>query len=118
VPLIVSSVLRRGWSFRGDVSSVCVYVDKKYLSQQYELTAFLNVYWVHGSIVDVVKVYGPLTSSEREVFEKHVIGKDVKLYLVPGFSQLTIRCTSTTILGVYCEMQACSPTTTRLSSSS
>jgi len=84
VPLIVSSILRREWSFREDVSSVCVYVDKKYLSQQYELTSLTADYWVHGSIVDVLKVYGSLSAAEREVLEKHVIGRSVKLFLVPG----------------------------------
>jgi len=82
--LIVSSVLRRDWPQRGDVSSICIYVDKKYLSQQYELTSLITDYWVHGNIVDVSKVYGSLSSAEREIIEKHVIGKSVRLYLVPG----------------------------------
>jgi len=84
MPLIVSSVIRKGWSFRSDVSSICIYVDKKYLSQQYELTSFTATYWVHGSIVDVSKVYGPLSSTEKEILERYVIGKSVRLYLVPG----------------------------------
>jgi len=84
VPLVVSSVLRREWSLRDDVSPMCVYVDKRYLSQQYELTSYAVEYWVHGAIVDVSKVYGPLTSAEREVLERHVIGRGVRLYLVPG----------------------------------
>jgi len=83
MPLVVSSVLRRDWALRPDVSSVCIYVDKKYLSQQYGLTLLANN-WVHGSIVDVSKVYGPLSDAEREALEKHVIGKSVRLYLVPG----------------------------------
>jgi len=85
VPLVVSSIIRKGWSFRSDVSSICVLVDKKYLSEQYELKYFIEVYWVYGSIIDVVNVHKPLTSIEKEVFEKHVIGRNIKLYLVPGF---------------------------------
>jgi len=84
MPLIISSVLRRDWALRPDVSPVCIYVDKKYLSQQYGLTLLTNTYWVHGSIVDVLKVYGPLSNAERETLEKHVIGKSARLYLVPG----------------------------------
>ena len=45
----------------------------------------LNVeYWVHGTILDLSKVYGLLTSTEREIIEKHVIGRSASLYLVPG----------------------------------
>lgn len=84
MPLIVSSILHRGWSLRRDLSSIHIYVDKKYLSQQYELTYFLNEYWVYGNIIDVQRVYGSLSSTEKEVFEKHVIGRNVKLFLVPG----------------------------------
>jgi len=84
VPLIVSSKLHRGWSLRNDVSSVYIYVDKKYLSQQYELTLLGAEYWVHGTILDVSKVYGLLTNAEREIIEKYVIGRSARLYLTPG----------------------------------
>jgi len=84
MPLIVSSILHKSWPPRGDVSPMCVYVDKKYLSQQYELTLVTEDYWVYGTVVDVSKVYGPLPSAEREILERHVIGRSVRLYLVPG----------------------------------
>jgi len=48
------------------------------------LTSYAVEYWIHGTIVDVSKVYGPLTGAEREVLERHVIGRGVRLYLVPG----------------------------------
>jgi len=82
--LIVSSILRREWTLRGDVSSMCIYVDKKYLSQQYELTSLSAEYWVYGTIIDVSRVHGLLPSVEKEVIERHVVGKSVRLYLVPA----------------------------------
>jgi len=84
VPLIVSSKLHREWSLRDDVSPVCIYVDKKYLSQQYGLTLLNVEYWVHGTILDLSKAYGLLTSAEREVIEKYVVGRSARLYLIPG----------------------------------
>ncbi len=59
-----------------------VYVDRKYLSQQYELIPFSAEHWVHGAVIDVSKIRGPLPSVEREVIEKHVIGRSARLYLV------------------------------------
>lgn len=84
MPLVVSSLLKRGFSVRTGVSPIYISVDKKYLSQQYELTNLLASYWVYGSILDVSKLREPLSSDERKIFEEHVLGKDVKFYLVPG----------------------------------
>jgi len=84
MPLFVSSVLRRSFSLRADVSPVYVCVDGKYLSRQYGLTDLATEYWVRGTVVGVWRVYGSLSSAEREVIEKYVVGKGVRLYLVPG----------------------------------
>ncbi len=69
---------------RADVSPVYVCVDGKYLSRQYGLTDLATEYWVRGTVVGVWRVYGSLSSAEREVIEKYVVGKGVRLYLVPG----------------------------------
>ncbi|MET1101734.1 MAG: hypothetical protein ABWW69_04575 [Pyrodictiaceae archaeon] len=84
MPLIVSSLLRRGFSLKAGVSPVYISVDKKYLSSQYELISLGVEYWVHGTIMGVSRLHGPLSSDERRVIEEHVIGRNARFYLSPG----------------------------------
>jgi hypothetical protein len=60
MPLIVTSLLRRGFSVKPGVSPVYISVDKKYLSLQYELTLLTAEYWIHGTTLDVSKLYEPI----------------------------------------------------------
>lgn len=83
--MVVSSLLRRKFSLWKGVSPIYISIDKKYLSQQYGLTDLKVEYWVYGTILDVSRLGGPLSDDERRVVEEHVIGKDVKLYLIPAF---------------------------------
>mgnify|MGYP001772862445 CR=1 FL=1 len=48
-------------------------------------TNLFTEYWVYGTILDVSKLAEPLSSDEKRVLEEHVLERDVRLYLVPGF---------------------------------
>ncbi|MEM4970841.1 MAG: hypothetical protein QXE01_06275 [Sulfolobales archaeon] len=85
MPLIVSSILRRGISPRTGVSPCYLSVDRRYLSSQYALRSLSADYWIYGSILEVSRIHRPLSDTEKKVIEEHVIGRNVKFYLTPGF---------------------------------
>lgn len=80
MPLIVKSVLRRDIILHTDISSIHILVDRKYLSEQYNIP-FLPTSWVKGEILEVLKVHEGLNPEEKEVLQEHVIGKPVKFFL-------------------------------------
>jgi len=59
-------------------------VESEYLSRQYQLRPTTS-WWVKGEILRVIKITGMPSEEEKRVFEQYVVGKHVRLYLVPAF---------------------------------
>ena len=83
MPLIVKSVLREGIALRADITPMYISVENKYLSRQYQIRP-LTSWWVKGEILRVNKITGMPSEEEKKVFEQYVVGKHVRLYLVPA----------------------------------
>jgi hypothetical protein len=85
--LIIKSILKKGFSLSSDISNVYLEVDRKYLSEQYSIHSLLiaQKIWIAGTFLEVSKIYGVLSKEETDVFQKYIIGKPAKFYLVPGF---------------------------------
>jgi len=85
MPLIIFSYIYRSELpiKKKGISAMYVDVDKKYLSEQYDLTDLSKEYWVYGRIIDVIKD-SPISEDEKKLLEQYVINREVKLFLVPG----------------------------------
>jgi len=83
--LIVKSMLRKGYSLSSDFSDVYLEVDNKYLSKQY-IPSLLTKQkiWVTGTFLEVSKIYGEISKEEMDVFQKFIVGKSAKFFLIPG----------------------------------
>jgi hypothetical protein len=80
VPLIVESILEKGFSY-GVHSGFYLLVPKKHLSDPYNLK-ILETYEVEGEVLDVKKVYGELVGDEVKV--KELVGTLLKFILTPS----------------------------------
>ncbi len=83
MPLIIEDIIKESTTPRSDVTSFCVEIENRYFSKQYNLKIY-DANWAEGMILDISKTSSELSKEEREVFEKYVIGKNVRLYIVPG----------------------------------
>jgi hypothetical protein len=84
--LIIKSTLRKGFALSSDISDVYLEVDNKYLSRQYTIPNMLitQKIWIVGTFLEVSKISGVLSREEIDVFQKYVIGKSAKFYLIPA----------------------------------
>ncbi|ACB39441.1 hypothetical protein Tneu_0496 [Pyrobaculum neutrophilum V24Sta] len=83
VALIVESPVRRGYVMRGGLSQMFLEVDSKYLSEQYSIGLFVEA-WAEGEVLGVRRVGGVLSAEEEGAFREHVVGRRVRLYVIPG----------------------------------
>ncbi|RLF02118.1 MAG: hypothetical protein DRJ59_04460 [Thermoprotei archaeon] len=83
MPLIVEDTLHEGLMLRKGTSPMYISVNNRYLSRQYGLS-LAATHWVEGEVLEVSRILGTLSDEEMKVFEKYVIGKTVRFYLVLG----------------------------------
>jgi len=80
VGLIVKNTIKQGAIPFTDVSPFYINVDAKYLSRQHQIP-FFSISFADGQILEVSKLIEPLTSEEKTIFTKHVVGKEVRFYV-------------------------------------
>ncbi len=83
MPLIVEDIIKEGLTLAKGVSPFYIEVESKYLSRPYQLS-ITDRYWAKGIVLDVSKTTGPLPREEEEVIRKHVLGKNIRLFILPA----------------------------------
>jgi len=58
-------------------------VDKRYLSEPFMISVLARA-TAKATILGVSKVSAQLTPDEKKVFEEHVVGREVSLFVAPG----------------------------------